>query len=70
MVPLKFTQKLGGDYLRWNHGSVEPAILSRWSIDQDFVYIYGIVVYSLYFETDQGPRRWNCKFGWEEKGML
>ena len=70
MLPKSYCSKLGGDYQPWNAGDVAAADLHRWSPDNDRVYIRGVLVYGLYFETETGPKRWNCRIGWEEKGML
>lgn len=70
-LPKSYTQKPDGDFQLWNHGNVEPAVLSRWNPDQDHTYIRGVLVYGLYFEDDAGAgKHWNCQFGWIEKGML
>lgn len=71
MVPKTFCQSADGDYRKWQGGNVTPADLSRYSPDKDFVYVHGIVVYGFYFEADDGRgRKWNCKTGWQDGGML
>lgn len=71
MMPKTYTSREDGEYKRWNHGNVEKADLDRWSPDKDTVFINGVMVFGLYFETSPGVgRKWNCKYGWSEKGML
>jgi hypothetical protein len=75
MMPLRYCPKVDADWQRWNHGAVDQATLHRWNPDNEYIYVRGVMVYAFYFETENEagqmiPLRWNCKYGWEEKGML
>lgn len=70
MVPKTYCSTDGGHYKPWNNGNVDPAVLANWKVEQDSVYVRGVLVYAFCFETEHGPKIWTCKFGWLEKGML
>jgi hypothetical protein len=71
MMPKLYNSKPDTDMRPWNHGNVPDSDLTRWHPDNDTIYIRGVQVYRLVFEIRPGIlRRWNCRMGWEEKGML
>jgi len=71
MIPTTYQSKPDRDWKRWVGGNVTPADLHRYRPDNEYLFINGIMVYALCFVTDQNPALiWNCKTGWQTKGML
>lgn len=70
-LPRSYCSKPNSDYHQWNNGFVDDATLARWNPENDSIFIRGVMVYGFYFVDDRGiGKKWNCKTGWEEKGML
>jgi hypothetical protein len=68
MIPSTYQSSADKGYQRWSAGNINMIELDRRkNPDNDHIYINGVLVYELVFE---GGKKWNCKFGWLEKGML
>lgn len=71
MVPKTFSHKEEGDFKKWNFGNVGPDVLARWHPDYDCVYVQGVQVFAFCFVDEHNHTKiWNCKTGWQTKGML
>jgi len=74
MIPERYQNKDEGAWFQWTSGSVESMILNlKKNIDNENVYINGCLVFALSFEIEgdsKNKKIWNCRTGWQRKGML
>jgi len=76
MVPKYYSASEEGGFKPWPYGFVDSGTLSRYRPDQEYIYVNGVQVFSFSFPDgigELGEQRfkvWNCKTGWQMKGML